>query len=265
MRLSPAFHRALSVLASPHLLFAALPWMMVVLIVGTVTQPSLGLHEATQRFLLSWLIWIGPMPLPLGGMTAMALITLNLLAKYLFKSEWHWRKSGIHLTHAGVLLLLVGGLVTVISAREGYMIIPEGRTSGEVYAFNQGQINITPPQKPGDRMSWGTPLENLPFTLTLTDFVRENYPGTETPKSYHSDVHVTQGPQKYPVRIAMNEPLRLKGYTIYQSSFLDVGDHQATILQVTHNNGRLFPYIATIMIAAGLILHLIFIRRDKNS
>ena len=96
----------------------------------------------------------------------------------------------------------------------------------------------------------------LPFTVTLDDFVRKLHPGTQTPSHYHSDIQITDRDMTWSTRIAMNEPLRYKGYTLFQSSYADTPKGQATILAVVKNNGWLFPYIASAIIALGLLIHL---------
>ncbi len=61
----------------------------------------------------------------------------------------------------------------------------------------------------------------------------------------------------FPAVIEMNSPLRYRGYTFYQTSFKENENSQATILTVVKNSGQLFPYIASIVIVFGLMLHLI--------
>jgi hypothetical protein len=53
------------------------------------------------------------------------------------------------------------------------------------------------------------------------------------------------------VIIRMNSPLRYGGDAYYQSSF-EPGD-KVTILQVVHNPAASTPYIACLLIAAGLV------------
>jgi ABC-type transport system involved in cytochrome c biogenesis permease subunit len=96
----------------------------------------------------------------------------------------------------------------------------------------------------------------LPFTVELLDFEKQVYPGTQDAQSYHSDVIVREGALAWQSRIKMNEPLRYKGYTFYQSSFLRGDMGEMTVLAVVKNAGRLFPYIASILLAAGLLVHL---------
>ena len=57
----------------------------------------------------------------------------------------------------------------------------------------------------------------------------------------------------------MNEPLRYKGYTLYQSSFIQGGGKETTVLSVVHNMGRMFPYISSIIICIGIVVHLLII------
>ena len=59
------------------------------------------------------------------------------------------------------------------------------------------------------------------------------------------------------VLIQMNEPLRHRGYTFFQASFIEGLDEEATGLAVVKNYGRLFPYISSIIMSVGLLLHLI--------
>ena len=96
----------------------------------------------------------------------------------------------------------------------------------------------------------------LPFVLTLHDVVKEAYPGVNKAKSYHSDVTLHDGDIDWKSRIAMNEPLRYGPYSIYQSSYIIDGERELTVLAVVQNSGRSLPYIASIIISLGLMIHL---------
>lgn len=95
----------------------------------------------------------------------------------------------------------------------------------------------------------------LSFSLTLNKFVRELHPGTEVAKAYESHLDLEDGLSSRPVRIWMNNPLRYQGYTFYQASFaLDAQGAHSTLAVVT-NPGRLIPYISSLMVFGGLLLH----------
>lgn len=344
--------------------FWLLPPLMVLLTIGTVAQRWMGLHAAHQMFFSSFIVWWGPLPLP-GGFTLLALLSFFLVLKFLLKSEWHFEKSGIIITHLSVLVLLVGGLLTAITARESFMIIPEGQETPFIYDYNARSLvvyengqplaqldfariaqwdnhplpfgleildscqncaiaepktaqenargmarfmelsekksemepeanlsgatlvlsNIAPEidgryiifdgmpkaiefSKDGRpyALIFGKNQTQLPFSVKLIDFQKQTYGGTETAKSYASDIVIKDGALDWPVRIEMNVPLRYRGYTFFQSSFEQGPDFETTILAVVENKGWLFPYIGTFGLALGLLLHIfIALRAGKRS
>jgi len=92
-----------------------------------------------------------------------------------------------------------------------------------------------------------------PYTLTLLEFRHDLYPGTDIPKNFSSRAHLndpTTGESR-DVLIYMNNPLRYRGDTYYQSSF--EGDH-VTILQVVRNPASVSPYVACVLVSAGLLI-----------
>jgi hypothetical protein len=94
-----------------------------------------------------------------------------------------------------------------------------------------------------------------PYTVHLIKFSHEIYIGTEKPKNFSSLVRLDD-PTRDDHRealIYMNEPLRYRGETFYQSAFLP-GD-KGTILQVVRNPGWLMPYVACTMVSLGMIFH----------
>lgn len=115
-------------------------------------------------------------------------------------------------------------------------------------------------------LHFGKARRELPFSIKLTQFTKFTYPGTDTASGYRSDVIVQQGDLQWPAVIEMNKPLRLMGYTLYQSSFAQTADgRKATVLSVAYNRARWFPYLATGIMAAGLILHIVLISRRRKT
>ena len=68
------------------------------------------------------------------------------------------------------------------------------------------------------------------------------------------------------VLIYMNHPLRYRGETFYQAGFQK--DDSATILQVVHNPSFIAPYVACVIVAAGLLVqfgfHLVGFSRQRR-
>ncbi len=92
------------------------------------------------------------------------------------------------------------------------------------------------------------------YNLQLIEFRHDKYPGTDIPKNFSSRVRLIQPDtgEDREVLIKMNTPLRYKGETYYQSSFDP--DDQGSVLQVVRNPSWLTPYLACIMVGAGLVV-----------
>ncbi|MBE8182791.1 MAG: cytochrome c biogenesis protein ResB [Candidatus Portiera sp.] len=106
----------------------------------------------------------------------------------------------------------------------------------------------------------------LPFGVGLIDFSVDYHPASEVASGYKSEVLVydkkfTSGQRAV---IEMNEPLRYKDWTLYQSAFnqAEQGSKETSILVAVKSSGRLIPYIAGLIISFGLLLH-IFVRLPR--
>ena len=108
----------------------------------------------------------------------------------------------------------------------------------------------------------------LPFKIELKDFEVKFYPGTRIAKSYKSSVKVYKNNTDFAFTISMNKPLEMGDITIYQSSYyIDSIGNEYSILQVVRNKGKYLPYIASIIISLGILLHffiMFFIRKRKK-
>ena len=100
----------------------------------------------------------------------------------------------------------------------------------------------------------------LPFHVQLHDAVHKRYPGTGMSKEYSSHVSKIDNDVAEPWHITMNEPLRHKGFTLYQSQYDErEGGPDESGFSVSQNPADRIPMIACIIIAAGLLYH--FVRK----
>ncbi len=100
--------------------------------------------------------------------------------------------------------------------------------------------------------------DRLPFQVELLDFVREFHPSTTIARGYSSTVRIIDGSLSFERTISMNRPLRYRGYTLYQASFIedDDGEASSTVLAAVRNAGRIFPYLSGVLMCLGLLWHL---------
>ncbi len=112
----------------------------------------------------------------------------------------------------------------------------------------------------------------LPFSIRLDKFVRKLHPGTNTPSEFTSDVTKTEEGLSQQVKITMNEPLRHRGYTFYQSSWgppnAGPNDRLYSVFAVVKNPTDQVPLYSCIITTAGLILHFLqkligYLRKER--
>lgn len=98
--------------------------------------------------------------------------------------------------------------------------------------------------------------EYKPYQVTLNDAVHEDYPGTNTPKYFGSEVTIehSRTGEETDQNIFMNNPLRYSGETFYQSqmSAPDQLGRRTTTLQVVTNFGWMIPYVCCMFTVVGL-------------
>jgi hypothetical protein len=119
---------------------------MILIFAGTLAQVHLGIHEAQQRYFQSWLVWWPAerrgfrIPIFPGGHLIGAVLLINLIAAHVKRFRWSWRKLGIHLTHAGLIIMLAGGLFTDLFAVESHMRLTRGETKN--YSEDQQHVEL---------------------------------------------------------------------------------------------------------------------------
>ena len=128
------WRRFVDLLTSLKLTIICLAAAMVLIFAGTLAQVHLGIHEAQQRYFQSFFVWWPPespglrIPVFPGGHLIGAVLLVNLVAAHAKRFRWAWRKLGIHLTHAGLIIMLAGGLFTDLFAVESHMRLGGGDT-----------------------------------------------------------------------------------------------------------------------------------------
>ncbi len=175
-----------------------LAFAIVLVFIGTLAQVDEGLYNAQARYFRQWLV-LGldlfgtrvPIILP-GGYLIGTLLLINLLAAHTYRFQLSVKKIGIQLAHAGVILLLVGQLVTDMFAHETQMHFYAGEArsyaeSPQYYelifktaaASNTEQVVSIP-------ASWlarGGAIQNtnLPFTIRVKQYWINSEPEFRAP------------------------------------------------------------------------------------
>lgn len=119
----------------------------------------------------------------------------------LFAEKGRYGILGVYVTHLSILIILIGAVAGIFFGFNASLNLLEGTASGVAY-------------RPGGKE---VPLG---FLVRCDDFAVSFYEGSDTPKSYRSWLTIIEnGKEVLTKEIEVNDPLKYKGITFYQSSY----------------------------------------------
>src|SRR5439155_20782324 len=83
----------------------------------------------------------GGFPVP-GGYLLILLLLANLVAAHSVRFKLSWKRSGIILIHLGLIMLLLGEVVTSLLAVESQMTLDEGQTLGWTQDIRETELAV---------------------------------------------------------------------------------------------------------------------------
>ena len=84
----------------------------------------------------------------LGGYTLIGLLLINLLAAHTVRFKFAWKRTGILMIHFGLILLLVGGVLTSRLANEAVMSLNNGQSQHYAEDIRDVELAVTDPSSP---------------------------------------------------------------------------------------------------------------------
>ncbi len=157
---------------------------MVLVFVATLAQVQLGIVGVQERFFRTFFVlaFYGesriPVPVYPGGYLIGGLLMINLLASHLYRFKLSWKKLGIHLTHLGLIVLLVGELVSGLLQEDFVLSLRQGETKGYSEAMRDNELVIIDTTNPDfdevvaipeSLLAEGDPIQHgkLPFRVLI--------------------------------------------------------------------------------------------------
>jgi hypothetical protein len=135
-------------LTSLKLTIFCLACAMVLVFVGTLDQVHIGIYEAQNRYFKSFFLYFTPprttlqIPWFPGGYLIGGLLLINLIAAHVSRFKFSWKKAGILLVHSGLILLLVGQLLTGLFQVESQLRLNQGETKNYSESFYHDELAL---------------------------------------------------------------------------------------------------------------------------
>lgn len=183
--------------SSIHLTLFLLTASVILIFFGTLDQVHYGIYHTQQKYFehlfvvwqypLQWIYgdqlrWLHiPMP---GGYLIGPLLVINLVCAHFRYFRPSWKKAGIPMIHAGIVLLLLGQLWTQVRQKEYFLWLAEGEKSNFVESFHYDELVILDHSHEGftRQFSWdgravqrvGNVLrhDDLPFEIEVVWYAR---------------------------------------------------------------------------------------------
>lgn len=180
-------YRLLNILTSLRLTVVLLALSLGLVFIGTMAQVRLGLYVVQEQYFSSFFVWWGPegssfkMPVYPGGYLIGGLLLANLIAAHVKRFELSRKKFGIFIIHAGLILLLVGQLVSQVFQVESYMAIEEGSQKNYSESGRISELAVIDITDPETNLVVAIPQKvlanrkeithpSLPFKIAMRDF-----------------------------------------------------------------------------------------------
>lgn len=160
---------------------------IVLVFVATLAQVQLGIVGVQENFFRTFVVvayWgQGRLPIPVfpGGYLIGGLLMINLTASFFLRLKFTARKVGIHFIHLGLMVLLVGELVSGLWQEDFALTLNEGDTKSYSEAFREHELAIIETSHPDhdkvvaipeSLLTAGDPIQHpgLPFRLAVNRY-----------------------------------------------------------------------------------------------
>jgi hypothetical protein len=158
---------------------------LVLIFAATLDQVNLGIWAVQEKYFRSFFVlWkVGDIPIPVfpGGYFIGGLLLINLVTAHLYRFKRSWKKAGIELTHAGLILLLLGELFTGLWQEDFSMRLEQGKPKNYSESFRENElvvIDATDPKEddvvaiPEEVLARAQPIQHpkLPFRVVIKSY-----------------------------------------------------------------------------------------------
>jgi hypothetical protein len=187
MPLDHFLDRLIDFFTSLRLTVVCLALGLVLVFWGTLAQVDLGLYKAQNEFFRSFFIYWGPkgaswkLPVFPGGYLIGGVLLINLLAAQVRRFTFSVSKIGLWMVHGGLILLLLGQLLTDLLSRESTLHLREGEARNYSETERDAELAVIDATDPDADKVFAIPQDmlasqksihpgDLPFTVQVKRF-----------------------------------------------------------------------------------------------
>ena len=180
--------RLISFFTSIRLTVVCLALGLVLVFWGTLAQVDLGLYKAQNEFFRSFFVYWAPkgaswkIPVFPAGYLVGGVLVINLLASHYKRFSLTRDKAGIWMVHFGIILLLLGQLMTDMLSRETTLHLREGETKNYSESERETELAVADVTDPDADSVIAIPQRvlmgqkkihrrELPFTIQAKSFL----------------------------------------------------------------------------------------------
>jgi len=143
---SPILRQIRDLFVSLKLTVALLVFGLILIFAATLDQVNLGIWAVQAKYFRSFIVYtnVGALAVPVfpGGYLIGGLLLVNLIAAHVYRFTFAWRKTGILLAHLGLILLLVGELLSGLWQEDYAMRLTEGETKNYAESFRENELAL---------------------------------------------------------------------------------------------------------------------------
>jgi len=140
----------------------------------------------------------------------------------IFGEKGRWTRFGVYTVHLSVVILLIGGLIGSIFGFDGFVNIAEGDSARRIRLRGSSQSIM------------------LDFAVRCDDFDVSFYE-SGAPKEFRSTLTILEGGRPVLQKdIIVNDPLRYKGISFYQSSYGNLPSNEVVLSLTSKKTGKVY-------------------------
>lgn len=148
--MNKSIKQLLAPVASLRLTVTLFVLAIILIFAGTIAQKDVGNWAVVNTYFRSlgfmMPIGIAGIKIPfVGGYTIGGLMIVNLLAAHAVRFKLTWKRAGIVITHLGLILLIIGEVLTGVLSVEWQMQINEGQSSNYAVDIREAELAIVDP------------------------------------------------------------------------------------------------------------------------